>query len=86
LLASASLLFALGKIEVSIQYSVVQCALFLVLGYYAIIWRNCQPFFEAKSEKCKNSFLDFTYLPGKGSRASASSAIYRVKVAKAGEK
>jgi hypothetical protein len=65
-LASASLLFALGKIEVSIQYSVVQCALFLVLGYYAIIWRNCQPFFEAKSEKYKNSFLDFSYFTRQG--------------------
>jgi drug/metabolite transporter (DMT)-like permease len=32
LLASASLLFALGKIEVSNQYLVVQCAPFLVLG------------------------------------------------------
>src|SRR5579859_1300266 len=35
--ASASLLVALGKIEVSIQLFGCQCAPFLVLGYYAIL-------------------------------------------------
>ena len=43
-LASASLLFALGKIEVSIQLFSCQCAPFLVLGYYAILWQSCQAF------------------------------------------
>ena len=56
-LASASLLFALGKIEVSIQLFGCSVCAFLVLGYYAILWPACQEIFQGffiKLEKFKN--------------------------------